>query len=289
MDTKYFSREFETKEIFLIRISVFFLFIGRAWQGLFWDLPLRAFFWDQNLLEGLIITLTNDTWQNYVTNKSVDLDSIVNNLGFSIGLFWLLCAILSLYIKESWKWSKRLIYVGSFSLFLLALLYYKNKFYAIGQLFEYAIQIISPIVLIYVINGKQNNNFLRYLIKIVIAITFICHGLYACAFYPIPGTWVQWSLDLLFFSSDISAKKFLFVMGLIDFLAALGLFFKFSFKISIWYCIIWGFLTAIVRLIANFYINIPIDSLNQWAFEMFFRLVHGALPLFLYCCSKNNT
>ena len=75
-------------------ICVFFLFLVRAWQGLFWDLPLRAFFWDQNLLEGVVTTLTKDSWQNYVTNKSINIDAFINRLGAFTGFFWLCCAIL---------------------------------------------------------------------------------------------------------------------------------------------------------------------------------------------------
>ncbi|MDC0230970.1 hypothetical protein OAK19_03305 [Aureispira] len=288
MNTKHVNRGFLSKELSLIRFCVFFLFIGRAWQGLFWDLPLRAFFWDQYLLEGVVTYLTNDSWQQYVTNKSINIDTIINSLGFFTGVFWLSCAILSLIIRKEWKWAKYYIYIASFSLFLLALLYFKERFYALGQLFEYSIQITAPLILIYVINERKNNKYFRLVLKGLIAVTFICHGIYACGFYPTPGIWIQWCLDILFISSDDTAKHFLFVMGILDFLAAFGLFFKFSFRIAVWYCILWGTLTAAIRLISNFYLNIPLESLHQWAYEMFYRLVHGGIPLLLLWCSKEK-
>jgi hypothetical protein len=288
MNVNHFSRDFSSKEISLIKICVFFLFLGRAWQGLFWDLPLRAFFWDQDLLEGVITSLTNDSWQNYVTNKSINIDTFINRLGAFTGFYWLCCAILSLFIRKSWTWPKRILCLASFSLFLLALLYYKDRFYALGQLFEYSIQIAAPLILVYVINGGQNSKNFRFLLKGIIAVTFICHGLYACSFYPLPGIWVQWCLDILFFQTDVSATQFLLLMGMLDFFAALALFFKFSFKVALWYCIVWGTITALIRVIGNFYINVPLESLHQWAYEMFYRLVHGGIPLLLLWCSKNK-
>ena len=103
---KVFIRTFNSKELLLLRILVFCLFFGRGWQGLFWDLPLRTFFWDQSLLEGLVTTLTGDTWQNYVTNKSFNVDQFIDNLGMGIGVFWMFCGVAVLFLKETWKFGK---------------------------------------------------------------------------------------------------------------------------------------------------------------------------------------
>lgn len=287
---KTFIRTFNTKELLLIRILVFCLFFGRGWQGLFWDLPLRTFFWDQSLLEGLVTTLTGDTWQNYVTNKNVNVDQWIDRLGIGIGAFWMFCAIAVLFLKETWKFGKYLLYIGSFSLSILALLYFKDKFWQVGQLFEYAIQVTAPLIFVHILYGGLNSPRFRISLKVIIAITFICHGLYAYAYYPQPGMWIQWCMDILYFKEDQAARQFLILMGVLDFIAA-GLLFvpsKYVSSLGLWYCIIWGILTSLARLVGNFYIEFIWESLDQHAYQVLYRLVHGGVPLLLWCCLKKT-
>jgi hypothetical protein len=288
MIVKTFSRTFTDREISLMRISVFLLFIGRAWQGMFFDLPLRTFFWDEKLLEGIVTLLTGDSWQNYVTNKSVNIDLIINRLGMCTGIFWALMGFLSLRVQKDWKWSLRMMKFAAFTLIILSLLYYKDRFFAVGQLLEYSIQVAAPLVLIYAVSGKLNTQKIRLVLRIVIAVSFICHGLYAYGYYPLPGLWVQWSMDVFFISDNDSAAQFLKIAGLLDFLAAAALFFLPTLRMALYYCIIWGTLTAIARIYCNFYYDFALQSLHQHAFETSYRLVHGAMPLFLLWCCKNE-
>ena len=233
MDLGKLTRNFSAKELLLLKILVFFLFLGRAWQGLFWDLPLRTFFWDQSMLEGIVTYLTADTWQNYVTNKSVDIDAWINRLGFLMGCFWLCCALLALLIKNGWKWTGRILNLAAFSLFLLALLYFKDGFMALGQFFEFSIQITAPLILVYAVSGGVNTPSFRMVVKLIIAITFVSHGLYAMGYYPVPGKWVQWCMNILRLSNDESAMHFLMVIGFLDFWAAACLFAPFTFRFGI--------------------------------------------------------
>lgn len=277
-------------KIQLLHFWVFCFFIGRAYEALFFDLPLRALFWDQNIMEQLVVTITNDSWQNYVTNQSINIDIIINNLGFSIGIIWLFTAITIWFIRQS-KWLPKLYYFSSFLFFIITLLGWKDKFYTGGFLLEHATQIISPLLLLYLIKKPKNSLRLRLFIKLIIAITFVSHGLFAVAYYPVSGQWLTWTSNLLGFSSDYNNLLFLKVMGILDFTAAFLLFFKPTFSIAIWYCILWGFLTALVRIVANFYIEMPLESLHEWSYQCFFRLIHGGLPLFLWQLNrsiKNN-
>ena len=282
------ERPFNKREFILLQFLVVCLFLGRAYQGLFFDLPLRTFFWDENLLSGLVTTLTGDTWQNYVTNKSIDIDSIINTIGVSMGLFWLLCAIVSMRIQVVPKWAKGILYAAVGSFIILALLYWKDKFYAMGQLFEYMTQISLPALLVYAVFNGNNTVRFRFYIKIIIAITFVCHGLYAVGYYPQPGLWIQWTMETFHFPDDVTTQNFLKVMGVLDFIAAGLLFFRPTFSIGIWYCILWGFMTAIARVWSNFYVDFPIDSLHQWTYQTLFRLGHGGLPLLLLWWHKES-
>jgi hypothetical protein len=288
---KTLIRAFSSKELLFLRILVCCLFLGRGWQGLFWDLPLRTIFWDEYLLEGIVTTLTGDTWQNYVTNRTFDVDQFIDTLGASIGAFWIFCAVMVLFIKETWKFGKGLLYLGAFSFSILALLLFKDKFWQVGQFFEYAIQVTAPLVLAHVIYKGQNTPRFRMTLKVIIAITFVAHGLYACAYYPQPSVWIGWCMDVLPFKEDQTAKHFLIIMGVLDFLAAALLFvpFKKVSSLAIWYCIIWGVLTSLARLVGNFYIEMFWESLHQHAYEAFYRLVHGGIPLFLWWSLKEKS
>lgn len=279
-------RPFRTREILALQFLVCCLFLGRAYQGIFFDLPLRAFFWDESLLSGIVTTLTGDSWHRYVTNQSVDSNGMVNTIGWSLGIFWLLCAVLVVLFKQQRAWMRWVFYIASGSLACLALLYWKEKFMAVGQLFEYASQVSAPVILVYVVLNGANSPRFRLALKAVVATTFVCHGLYAVGYYPQPGLWIQWCTDTFHLSTDGEAQTFLKVMGILDFVAAALLFFRPTFAPAVWYCIIWGFMTALARVWSNFYLEFPWNSLHHWSYQTLVRLVHGGLPLLLWYWSR---
>ena len=125
----------------LLRISCFFVFAGRAWQHLFWDAPFRAFFWDQQLLEGIVGVVTGLAWFEYVTHPATD--QFINVLTRCLGVFYLLMALLTLWLRPGMRWAAKLYGLSAFLLAMLALLYYKEKFYHTAQFFEYALQFLS--------------------------------------------------------------------------------------------------------------------------------------------------
>ncbi len=182
----------EHKTIHLLQFLVVMLLWGRAWQGLFWDLPLRTFFWDQLWLEGIVTTLTNDTCQQYVTNKSLPTDQLIDGLGVGLGVFWALSGIAVFFLKPRPRLGKLLLYTNTITLFLLAFLYFKERYWQVGQLVEYSAQVAAPVLLAHAYYNGQNTARFRTSVKIIIALTFCAHGLYAVGYYPQPGSWVEW-------------------------------------------------------------------------------------------------
>lgn len=277
---------FSYKEILFLKVLAITVFVGRAWQGIFWDLPLRPLLWDQNLMQGIVESIYNGSWHEYVTDPKVD--NFINGLGVTFGVFWAACSLAILALKPNRKWLKIPIYIGTGLLILVAFLYWKDKYYALGQLFEYSIQVCSPLILIYAVLGGQNTIKFQTILKAIVAITFVCHGLYAVGYYPVPGDWLQWCLDVFLLPTESSAYTFLQIMGFLDFLAAILLFFRPTFNFAVWYCIVWGAMTALARIVANFYLDAPLYSLHQWGYETIFRLAHGGLPFFLLWISKKK-
>lgn len=272
------NRAFTIKEILLIKILTATVFIGRAWQHLFWDIPFRTLLWDEALISP-IINRFGMTWETYIYDMRIAAwqEAIVQ----LIGIFYLFLGGLVFFVKPNRHWIKTLLWISSFLLLGLSLLYWKEQFYRIGQLIEYTIQWSTPILLILAIYHLPNNFKFRLFIKIAIAATFIGHGLYAFGFYPTPGNFIQMVIDM-FRMNDTQADFFLKTVGVLDFIAAVGIFLPKLQKPSLIYCIIWGFATAFARIFINFDIQFPIETLHQWLHQTIYRLPHGGIPLLLW-------
>lgn len=260
----------------ILKAATFFLFVGRAWQHLFWDAPLRALLWDQQWMEGIILFLRGGTWQEYVTSEQADQSIQMINFGF--GVFYSLMAVFTLFVSEKIKRVRWLYVIATITLTFLAFLYSKEKFFHIGQFFEYAIQFMLPVVFIYVVAGKIQRSGIELILKIAIALTFSSHGLYAIGIYPRPGVFIDMVINILH-TSEAGAIKFLNIAGVLDFLLSIAIFIPRISKAALIYAVIWGFLTALARVWANFYWSFPLESLHQHLYEMIYRLPHMLVPL----------
>lgn len=257
----------------MLRILVFFVFIGRAWQHLFWDVPFRELLWDEEKMSGTVQFLFGMDWATYISSPSINTG--IDNASIIWGIFYVLCGVASLLVSEKRRWLGSWLVAGSVSLLLLSLLYWLEKFMSIGQLLEFSLQIGAPLLLYFIVLKPHFNPL--FFIKIIIALTFIGHGSYALGWYPVPAHFVQMMIDG-FGISESNAFLFLKIVGIIDIIAAGGLFVPALVRFGLWYCIIWGFLTAFARLVANWDMDIPMKTLHRWWFEVAFRLVHGGIP-----------
>ena len=272
----------------LLRYLCFFLFLGRAWQHIRWDAPFRALLWDQNIMEGFVTKYTNYEWSEWI--RSPEMDSIIQGWIEGFGWFYLFCAIVVLLVRKTWP-KKIVLFLFAFaslSLIVLALLYCKEKFYHGGQFLEYAIQFSLPLLFYFALFKNYNNSSFKIALKVAIASTFFGHGLYALGYYPVPGNFVQMTLSTFPFLSEQSAYLYLKIAGVLDLVCVVAIFFPKLTKPALYYCIIWGFLTALARVVANFYGDLWLDSLDQWLPETLYRLGHGGVPLVLLLILNNE-
>jgi hypothetical protein len=268
----------------LIKTLQFFCFcvlISRAYQHLFWDIPLRAFFWDEALLKPIVEYLTQDSWQAYATSKWAD--ELINGIKFSMGIFYLIAAIIVLFIQKTPQIIGRILPLSTVLLFVLAALYCKEKFYSIGQLLEYAVQFMLPLMLYFLVYKVVEGKTVKKIALVAVALTFICHGLYAVGYYPIPASFYNMTMNILGVGEE-GARLFLKIAGYLDFITAFLIFMP-SNKVrnlALIYMTFWGIATAIARIWANFYWDFYVESLHQYGFETVLRLVHGGLPFCLF-------
>ncbi len=278
------SSNLQDKLISILKLSTFLIFLGRAYQHIVWDAPYRAFLWDEGILKGVVENIFGITWNEYVTSLSA-----ASSISFSIrtiGVFYLLCAIATLLMKPTMKKLGKLFLLGgSFGLFILALLYCKEKFLHVGQFFEYMIQFMTPILLYMMLFTTIEFKKIRLIALIAIALTFSCHGLYAVGYYPRPGTFIDMTLNTLPISEP-SAHVMLKIAGILDFVVAIAIFIPRISYAALVYAFIWGGLTAMARLVGHFHIEFLWNSFSQWTWEMLIRLPHALIPLFVLVADR---
>ncbi|WP_298318051.1 hypothetical protein [uncultured Aquimarina sp.] len=278
------SETINPRLISILKISAFLIFLGRAYQHIVWDAPYRTFLWDESMLQGIVENIFNTSWNEYVTSGAVD--NGINTMTKVIGVLYLACAIVALIIKPNMKKVGKLFLLGgSFGLFILAVLYCKQKFLHVGQFFEYMIQFMSPVLLYLVLFTTVEFKKIRLIALIAIAFTFSCHGLYAIGYYPRPGNFIDMTLNTLPISEP-SAHMLLKIAGILDFVVAIAIFIpKISYPALV-YAFIWGGITALARLVGHFHIEFLGNSFNQWTWEVLIRLPHALIPLFVIVADR---
>jgi len=260
-----------------IQWSVICVFAGRAYQHLLWDAPYRALLWDELWMKRIVEVVFSMEWETFITSLEVsdNIDLFIKGTGF----LYLLCALLALFIRRVPRATYGILLLGAVNLIFLAFLYYKEKFYNVGQFFEYALQFTAPIVLWKMMKVGRLTRELMMMVKIAIALTFICHGLYAIGYYPQPGYFVQMILNILGVQ-EAEAINLLKAMGYLDFAVSILIFCPPSIaKPALLYAIFWGFATAMARIWSNWNIDFLAESLHQNAFESLYRFPHFLIPL----------
>ncbi|MBI5915005.1 MAG: hypothetical protein HY842_06480 [Bacteroidetes bacterium] len=277
------------KIILLLKIAAASVFAGRAWQHFFWDAPYRELLWDDGLMQPLIENLTPWTWHEYVTNLAVD--EAIQRWMVGLGFFYTACAVLCFFIEKIPGWLRWLLWVGVGGLVVLALLYMKEYFFHAGQFFEYTLQFGAPVVLLLAWRKSEVPARLVFWMKIAIALTFACHGLYSVGYYPRPANFTEMTMNILGFSQQ-AAVRFLNIAGMLDFAVAVGIFLPGKWaKWVLVYATVWGLATSLARIFGNFYWSFPLDSLHQWVFQAAYRLPHGLVPwaVLVWMNQKNIT
>ena len=229
------------------------MFLARGYQHLVWPTPLQE----------------------------VDL------LEKGIGGFYLLCGLAAALISPKRAWLGIILLGGALSLAILSFLYFRERSYQFGQFIEHSLQWSIPLFLVYFVRRGVNTRIIRNLLRTVIALTFIGHGLYAVGFYPVPGNFVEMTTVCLGINES-EALLFLKVAGYLDFVVAIGIFLPKADRYILIYAAIWGGLTALARVYANFDATLPGESLAAWLHETIFRLPHAAGPLVLWLLAKRQ-
>ncbi|MFN3404866.1 MAG: hypothetical protein ACK40G_12275 [Cytophagaceae bacterium] len=272
--------------LLLLRFICFCIFLGRGWQHIFRDIPIRTILWNQDIMKDFVEGYLNISWYEWGTSLTVDF--YINLFVKSVGFMYLLIAVVSLIIQHHHKKAGLLLPLGVIMLLMLAILNTLDDNLMGGQFIEHACQIIAPIILYAVIFEKLSEDKLNFLIKFSIAFTFAGHGLYAMGVHRVPANFVDMTINILHLSEQ-HARLFLYYIGIADIIISITIFIPSLTKVSLMYCIIWGLITAWARIFGNMNYDLFWYCLNQSWFETSYRLVHGLLPLYLYLSARKLT
>lgn len=278
----------KNKGTVIILISCALVLFGRFYQFFFFGSPYRAFLWDESLLTGLVLNFYQ-SWNDYATDPTINyrielltkIVAIIFLITSTISLFWL--KIKSLFIKKSFAWMS-LIFI-----FFMAISMFKEKNYAWLPVFELSIQ-ISPLILLTFWNNfeKLSTSFLINFLKVAIALTFIPHGLFAMGVFPVPGHFLDMTISILNVSEG-QARTFLWVVGFLDVVGSILIFVSFRLsKITLYYFVFWGLVTASARIYAGFIPELATMTIHNSLFLTIYRLPHGLIPLATLYLMQHN-
>ncbi len=268
-----------SRALILVRWSAIFVFLGRAYQHIFWEAPYRNLIWNEPLLRPFIESSTPFTWEYWVSSEV--LDAWIHTISQGVGFFYLFAAYVAFRVTRERTFEQTILGLGAFLLVLLALIFYQDKSYQVGQFFEYSCQFGAPLVLIWMTGIDRNDcaslGYLRWVIKVLVVLTFASHGLYAVGFYPVPGEFQEMTMNLLRVD-DPGAFLFLKIVGILDFVLAILAWRGSLAKWALAYSTLWGLATALARVMA--FVSWPNFSadLHQWGFETIVRLPHALIP-----------
>lgn len=273
----------------IIKISLILVLLGRAYQYLFFSAPFMNLYYYAEFLKPYIERKTGLLWHDFLSLPEIDVYTDYAIYGFG-GLFLFTIPCVSILDRKNYKWLQVPILAAGIGLIFLAVLLTISNNNKVGQFFEYSLQFTLPFLLLCCITYDKVKDNLLLILKVLIAFTFLGHGLYAIGYYPVPGYFVDMVIRV-FNCSESVARTFLNIAGILDLVIAIGLFLPNKRIVS--YClvwaVIWGFSTAIARVVGNFYPHFILRSLHQTVFEMVYRVPHGLIPVLARILLNNNS
>ncbi|MEL7219925.1 MAG: hypothetical protein AAGJ93_01320 [Bacteroidota bacterium] len=262
----------------LMQVAVFSTLLGRGLLYLFWDGPFRVLLWDESLMSSFVARM-GYSWSEWVT--SLRVEESIQLATKTTGLLFVCCAIAPFLVRKFEKFAKYSLLLAVTLSFIHVSLSTKAHFYQLGQFIELSLQWMSPILLLWMM--QESGNKVDYAFRIVIALTFIGHGMYAVGYYPVPGNFQDMVMSG-FGLSRADSILFLRVVGVLDFVAALLLLLP-NRKWACWglyYIVFWGVLTTFARLWSYVDLVSSEGLLLRWLPEHILRWVHFLSPLALW-------
>ncbi|PHI18835.1 hypothetical protein CEQ90_15910 [Lewinellaceae bacterium SD302] len=272
-----------------LRWSNICLLAGFGWLVYRRGMPWRNLVWDEGAFQPLLELIGVD-WGWWVSSPAVEVGLL--RLDWLVIIICWLGGLALLLVQRTPKQIRNFFLATTGSILLLNLLLNtKGNFWRVGYFIEHAAQVATPFLLLYLATLTRRSS-LTWWLKIVIALTFIGHGLFALGVHPVPPHFVLMTTEGLSFmgiskvamGEVTAAKLFLFTVGIMDLLAALLLLLpgKKWMKAALCWIIPWAILTTLARLWSGGQFSSGISFWSYWVPEFLVRVPHVLLPVLLW-------
>lgn len=252
---------------------------ARGWLTWRWDSPLRTLVWQEGWWTNLLNRGFGVSWNEFARHSEPTLTRTLEAIG--IGL--MICAIVPcLATRDSLRWTRWLLVPAGLVLALDAFARWVEVDWQFAMSIEHALQVFTPFALLMILGRAKTRPTWILLTIAAISLTFVGHGLYALGFHAVPLNFQTMTMKLLGCEQE-TALLFLRIVGWLDLVAVVGLWFPTTRRWALFYMIAWGAATALARPLAY-------GSLDPWLAEMLVRTPHWLFPLLLFFgLSKNAT
>lgn len=262
--------------LLILRWATVCVFFGRGWLHLIWEVPYGSLLYEESWMTGIAHAL-GYSWHQWETDASIS--SVLKAFKIAIGVVYMLLAILAAFLKKHHpKQVGKLLWLGAGLLFFLAFVSFKSHNYIWPQWWEHSLQFSIPVFFYLALFHPPAHTYSLW-IKIAIALTFTCHGLYALGFpYETPANFWAMTMSILPLNEEL-ARIFLTIAGGLDVLVSVLIFFPRTARPALMYAVIWGSLTALARVVAYTDLDQTHLDLLRWLPETILRVPHAVVPL----------
>jgi hypothetical protein len=262
----------------LLNWAVSLLFLGHAWVYVFWDAPFRELLWDQALMEPVIEGLFGMPWSDFVTDLSIE--ARIQSFGVASGIALALGAVVVHLPARYHTLARPVVVVAVLILSLQGFVEIRNGYPQWGVALEYAARWTAPVLWL-MFHKPRSLDLILQLMRLAVAATFVGHGLYAADVLPLPGHFLDMSMNSLGLGQR-EAVSFLWFAGILDFLTAALLFAGGPWnRWAAIYMFFWGLSTSLARVAGHWHMATPQMLWGYWLFQAMLRAPHFLLPLAL--------
>jgi hypothetical protein len=258
------------------------MLLAYAWQHFLWDTPYTVFLWDEGLFQGFAASQKIE-WGRW-TDEIFSFDHI-SMFAHILAVIFVLTAV-SIVVEKPLFLKNLLLFTSGFFLLFYAILSCKDQYYRPVQFLEFSIQWTLLFILLFY-NSLINKALLNKILICCVSLTFLAHGFYALNIYPVPTSFVNMSMNILSVNEQ-NARLFLKIMGVLDLLACVMFWMPKTRKSALVYCLVWGFLTAFARIIANIHVADLASCLTRYSYEFLMRVPHFLIPFYLLKNEKSK-
>ncbi|MDF1741333.1 MAG: hypothetical protein P1U86_19390 [Verrucomicrobiales bacterium] len=263
--------------LLILRLGGFGCFAGWAWVLFYWEGPYGVLLWQDSIYA--LAEKIGISWDEFVGSGAQD--GLVQKWHSRIGWLYLICAILTLTVRNNSRIQMAGLIGGSGLLVLLSYAKYLSANQQLPMFVEHGGQMLIPVILVLALRFGVRHRATVVTAMVAFVMIFAGHGAYALGYpSPTPANFLGMTSIILRVDAEM-ARFILRVAGIMDMLVCVGLFFRPLRRGAALYAAVWGFLTAVARPVAGMSLGLNYWGADQYLHEVVLRAPHFMIPLYL--------